>query len=103
MIDRLTFRLVVLGIVVICLASLTVAVVLTLEDYDASQAWTIAVAALTAVAGLLVSPKTESEPGADPAAAALHGYHTATADLTELAAAEADAAVVQVEHTPAID
>lgn len=83
-IDPTTFRLVIGGLIVLAIAAVISAVVLTIEGHDAGQAWMLATGGLTGLVGLLVNPNTELAPGMDPGGAAVDGYRAATRDMHEL-------------------
>jgi hypothetical protein len=83
-IDPGTFRIVIVGLIVLAIAAVVSAVVLTIEGYDAGQAWMLATGGLTGLVGLLVNPSTEVAPGFDPGGAAVEGYRAATQDIASL-------------------
>lgn len=94
MIDPLTFRTVIAGIILLALGSLAAATVLEVNGHDAGPAWALGGSALTGLVGLLVNPRTGPDPTVQIAADAAEsaGYEQARSEVLEVAVAEAEAA-----------
>lgn len=87
MIDPTTFRLIAGGVVLALLGAVVAGTALEVTGHDSTHAWATAGAALTGLMGLLVNPRTMTDPSTDPGAAAVSGYREAITDVASLAPA----------------